>query len=83
MPVHVEAFGEFAFARQTPFFAETARGDFLGEDLFDLPPYRNASAAFEHRARRRVVVRCHGAVIPLSSNYRYDVHCSAQAVMEM
>jgi len=54
-----------------------------GEDLLDLPPHGNARAPFKLCAWRSGVVRCHGAVIPFSSNIRCDVHCSAQAVMEI
>jgi hypothetical protein len=83
MAVDVEALGQFTFARQASFCAEAARRDLSGEDLLDLPPHGNARAPFKLCAWRSGVVRCHGAVIPFSSNIRCDVHCSAQAVMEI
>jgi hypothetical protein len=82
MAVDAETPGQLAFARQAPIFAEPA-GRYLGsEDLLDLPPHGNPRATFELRARRGIV-RCHGAVIPVSSNIRCDMHCSARPVMEI
>jgi len=42
MAVHVEAFRQFALARQTSIFAEAACGDLFREYLLDLPPHGDA-----------------------------------------